>query len=151
MRKRYLVLGGAAALLALVIGCASTTSTTPPASTSTPATSAPATPSAPATHSANPTPEHTITYKVSGSPADVTYGPSGSSYTGTVPMSKTMSLGDSDAAYYAITAQLQGGGAVNCAIVIDGQTITTAHADGGYNIAQCEVLKDPITGKWTHV
>ena len=54
----------------------------------------------------------TITYAVTGSPADVTYGPAGSDFSGSVPMTETGSL--ASPAYYFINAQLQGEGEVTC-------------------------------------
>ena len=50
--------------------------------------------------------------------------------------------------YYAISAQLQGGGDVSCKIEVDGHVISSGQATGGYNIAQCEIGQDPITGDW---
>lgn len=88
----------------------------------------------------------TVTYEVTGSSADVTYGPSGSDNQGTVPMSVTQPLGSPQ--YYAINAQLQGGGSVNCKIKVDGVTISSASASGGYNIADCEVDQNVTTGSW---
>jgi len=88
----------------------------------------------------------TITYVVTGSPADVTYGPAGSNLNGSVPMSVTASLGSP--AYYAIGAQLDGGGQVSCEIEINGQVISSGTATGDYNIADCEISQDPITGQW---
>jgi hypothetical protein len=90
----------------------------------------------------------TVTYVVNGSAADVTYGPAGSDLQGTVPMSVTDSLGSP--AYYAITAQLQGEGAVSCAIEVNGETISSASATGGYNIASCEISQDPLSGQWAN-
>jgi hypothetical protein len=92
-------------------------------------------------------PEQTITYIVRGTPgAQVTYGPAGSDYNGTVPMRVTARLGDPE--YYAINAQLQGGGYVKCSIEVDGIPLSTASASGGYNIADCEIGQDPITNLW---
>jgi hypothetical protein len=85
---------------------------------------------------------------VNGSSADVTYGPAGSDLSGTVPMSKTMTIPDQAPVYYAITAQLQGGGQVSCEIQVNGQTIASGSADGGYNIASCEIGQDPLSGNW---
>src|SRR5215831_18008666 len=53
-----------------------------------------------------------------------------------------------DAIGYSVSAQLQGGGSVECKIVIDGKTVASAGASGGYNIAIAEVVKDPFTGEW---
>jgi hypothetical protein len=91
-------------------------------------------------------PPQTVTYVVTGSPADVTYGPAGTDLAGTVPMDQTAPLGNP--LYYAISAQLQGGGAVSCVLKIDGRVISAATATGSYNIASCEVQQDPLSGQW---
>ena len=78
--------------------------------------------------------------------AQVTYGPAGTQISGQVPMNVTASLGDP--AYYSLTAQLQGGGEVSCSIAVDGTVISSGIADGGYNIAFCEISKDPFSGQW---
>ncbi len=92
-------------------------------------------------------PEQTVTYIVRGTAgAQVTYGPSGSDYNGTVPMRVTARLGDPE--YYAINAQLQGYGTVRCSIEVDGIPLSTATASGGYNIADCEIGQDPVTSLW---
>lgn len=110
-----------------------------------PSASAPsATPKAPATKAAAT--KQTITYEVTGSAADVTYGPAGSSLSGTVPMKVTAKLGDP--VYYSVTAQLQGGGSVTVKILIDGTVISHGTATGGYNIATAEISKDPLSGQW---
>ena len=88
----------------------------------------------------------TVTYAVTGSYADVTYGPSGSNDQGTAPRSVTQSLGSPQ--YYAINAQLQGGGSVSCQIKVDGVTIASASASGGYNIADCEIDQNSTSGSW---
>ncbi len=61
-------------------------------------------------------------------------------------MSVTSSLGDP--AYYNISAQLQGSGSVTCKLKVDGKVISQATASGGYNIAMCEIVQDPISGNW---
>ena len=92
-------------------------------------------------------PERTVTYIVRGTPgADVTFGPDGSDFNGTVPMRVTRRLGNPD--YYAINAQLQGDGRVSCSIEVDGIPLSTGTASGGYNIADCEIGQDPITNLW---
>jgi hypothetical protein len=91
-----------------------------------------------------------VTFIVSGSYANVTYGPAGSDYTGSVPMDVTQTIPDQPPIYYAIDAQLQGGGTVSCKIEVDGQTISQATAQGGYNIATCEISQDPLSGGWTN-
>lgn len=89
----------------------------------------------------------TVTYVVTGtSGAQVTYGPAGSDYNGYVPMRVTRKL--ATPSYYAINAQLQGGGTVACEILVDGKVLSSAMASGGYNIADCEISQDPISGQW---
>lgn len=95
---------------------------------------------------AKPVPDE-ITYVVSGSAADVTYGPSGSNLSGRVPLHVTKKLGSP--AYYAISAQLQGAGHVKCEIVVKGKAISKGEASGSYNIASCEIVQDPFSGGWT--
>jgi hypothetical protein len=114
----------------------------PAAAASSPAASPPAANSPAAVHHAS----HTVTYIVWGSPAQVTYGPSGSDLDGTVPMRKTAAL--HDVSYYAISAQLQGAGKVSCEIRVNGKVIARSAATGAYNIAQCEIGQDPLTGAW---
>jgi hypothetical protein len=88
----------------------------------------------------------TITYVVTGTPgADVTYGPAGSNYQGSVPMSVARHLGTPQ--YYSISAQLQGNGSVRCKLKVDGVTIASASASGGYNIASCEIDQN-TNGSW---
>jgi hypothetical protein len=92
-------------------------------------------------------PEQSVTYIVRGTAgAQVTYGPAGSDFNGSVPMMVTERLGDPE--YYAINAQLQGGGSVSCSIEVDGIPLSTASASGGYNIADCEIGQDPVTNLW---
>jgi hypothetical protein len=89
----------------------------------------------------------TVEFIVSGSPADVTYGPSGSSLSGSVPLDVSGQIPSPVPAYYAVNAQLQGGGEVSCEIRVDGVVISTARATGGYNIAICEISQGP-SGDW---
>jgi hypothetical protein len=90
----------------------------------------------------------TVTYVVSGSPADVTYGPSGSDHSGTVPMSVTRRLGHPS--YYAIDAQLNGDARVVCKIKVDGVTLSSGSASGAYNIASCQIGQDLNTESWAN-
>jgi hypothetical protein len=50
--------------------------------------------------------------------------------------------------YYAINAQLQGVCEVECQLKVDGVTISSATASGGYNIADCEIGQNPVTNSW---
>jgi hypothetical protein len=122
--------------------------TTPAAST--PAATAAATARAAAAPEQSPSKRTVplITYVVTGTAtgAQVTYGPEGTDLTGHVPMRITKHLGT--AMYYAIQAQLQGGGHVTVKIEINGKVISSGTADGGYNIAMAEISQDPVTGQW---
>jgi hypothetical protein len=89
---------------------------------------------------------NSIQFIVSGSYAQVTYGAAGSDLQGSVPMDVTQRIGSP--IYYAIDAQLQGGGTVSCEIKVAGQVISRSTASGSYNIATCEISQDPITGDW---
>jgi hypothetical protein len=89
----------------------------------------------------------TVEFIVSGSPADVTYGPSGSSLSGSVPLDMAGQIPSPVPAFYAINAQLQGGGSVSCEIKVDGKVISAALATGGYHIAICEISQGP-SGDW---
>jgi hypothetical protein len=131
--------GGLAALVILiaVVAGSNSSSSAPPAGTQQTQAAAPASSAAAA---------QTVTYVVSGSHADVTYGPAGSDSSGTVPMNVTKPI--AAPAYYAISAQLQGDGTVSCKILVDGKVVSQGTANGGYNIAQCEIVKDPISGQW---
>ena len=80
--------------------------------------------------------------------ATVTYGPAGSSFTGSVPLRKTVTIPSTAPLYYSLQVQLQGGGQVTCQILVDGKVISSSTAQGGYNLAMCEIGQDPVTGKW---
>jgi hypothetical protein len=113
---------------------------------SAPSSTAAAAPAAAAKPSPTKPAAQTVTYTVTGSTADVTYGPAGSDFEGSVPMTKTVTL-DNNASYYAINAQLQGDGQVSCSIAVDGKVIDHATAEGGYNIADCEITQG-LFGNW---
>jgi hypothetical protein len=90
-----------------------------------------------------------VTYVVTGTAgASVTYGPAGSSLTGSVPLRKTATIPSTAPLYYSLQVQLQGGGQVTCQILVDGKVISSSTAHGGYNLAMCEIGQDPVTGKW---
>ena len=90
----------------------------------------------------------TVTYIVTGSNAQVTYGPAGSGLSGDVPMKATAKIPSNAPDYYSISAQLQGGGKVSCGIEVNGKVISSSTATGGYNIASCEITQDPFSGNW---
>jgi len=160
------VVGSLAALLVIgVIASAASSPKASPAAAGSPVTSAPAShaPSASAhpkasaaaakaskpkaTTAAAPS-GPTVTYVVTGSTADVTYGPAGSDSQGSVPMHVSAAIPSAAPAYYAISAQLQGSGSVSCEILVNGNVVSHATANGSYNIAQCEIVQDPLTGGW---
>lgn len=93
-------------------------------------------------------PEGKAVFKVWGSApsgADITYGSDGENLDGSgLPMTKTLSVKD-DALYYQISAQLQGGGDIQCSVTIDGKT-KTGHARGGYNICSAQLNGDFFGG-----
>jgi hypothetical protein len=143
----FLGCGGLGALVVLIAILASPSSpSSPPAVSQQQTAAAPAQSAAPAQPAAKAAAAQTVTYVVTGSAADVTYGPAGSSLSGTVPMRVSKPLGTP--LYYSINAQLQGGGSVSCQILVDGQVISSSTATGGYNIAQCEIGQDPLSGQW---
>ena len=42
----------------------------------------------------------------------------------------------------------QGSGEISCKILVSGKVISSGTADGGYNIASCEISQDPFSGGW---
>jgi hypothetical protein len=62
-------------------------------------------------------------------------------------MSTTVNIPDKAPAYYAISAQLQGDGAVSCVIRVNGKAVSVGQASGGYNIATCEITQG-LFGGW---
>lgn len=122
------------------------TSTTEEAAAPTTEAAAPAPKkAAPAKPKPKPAPD-TVEYIVTGSRAEVTYGPAGSSLSGHSPMTVKKPL--ANPTFYSVTAQLSGSGKVSCQIKIKGKVISQATATGSYNIAMCEVMQDPIGDDW---
>jgi hypothetical protein len=123
---------------------AATVASTPAAEPS----SAPAAVPAPTTTPPPTTPPKpdTVTYVVTGSASDITYGPAGTSLSGDVPLKVTKPLGHPS--YYSISAQLQGSGHVTCKIEVNGKVISQAEAAGSYNIAMCEIVQDFLSDDW---
>jgi hypothetical protein len=150
--KVFLGLAAAFVLLIVIVVATSSHSSNSGSPSAATSPSAASSSTAPAAHAAaaKPSPTkpaaQTVTYSVTGSTADVTYGPSGSDFQGSVPMTKTETL-DNNASYYAITAQLQGSGEVSCSIEVNGKVIDHATAEGDYNIADCEITQG-LFGKW---
>lgn len=89
-------------------------------------------------------PDGKAVFKVWGtasSGVDITYGSDGTNLQGSkLPMEKTLAV-DADAFYYQVTAQLQGGGDIQCSVTIDGKT-KTGRAQGGYNICSAQLNSD---------
>ena len=83
-------------------------------------------------------------FKVWGSApsgVEITYGSDGTNLQGKgLPMEKTLTV-DADAFYYQVTAQLMGGGNVQCSVTIDGKT-KKGRAQGGYNICSAQLNSD---------
>ncbi|MGB8939468.1 MAG: MmpS family transport accessory protein [Streptomyces sp.] len=94
-------------------------------------------------------PEGKVVFKVWGSASsgvDINYGSDSDSRQGSgLPMTKTLTL-DSEALYYNVSAQLSGGGDINCSVTVNGRT-KKGHASGGYNICSAQ-LNGGITGGW---
>lgn len=136
------VIGGAIAVIVVIAVVAASHHGSPRPSAGAAGAAAPPAASSPAA----PAQASKVTFVVTGSPAQVTYGDTGSNAQGSVPMRETMPLGNP--LYYSINAQLNGSGKVSCQIIIGGKVISFATASGGYNIAMCEASKDPLTGQW---
>jgi hypothetical protein len=119
-----------------------------------------ASPSASASNT--PAPATKVEFIVSGTAPDgidITYGPSGSNLSGpsTLDGTATMSVPfDGSADYYALNAQLQGGGSVTCKIVVTGPgdnplTVSSGAASGGYNICSAQAAPEDSSGlTWTN-
>jgi hypothetical protein len=141
---------GCGSLVALVVLIAVIASAHSSSSSSAPPVTLPSIPTVAVSQAAAPASSaaagQSVTYEVTGSAADVTYGPAGSNAQGSVPMDVRKPLGTP--IYVAITAQLQGSGTVTCKIKVDGQVISQSTASGGYNIAQCEISQNPLSGQW---
>jgi hypothetical protein len=109
---------------------------------------------APSPSPSTPAPD-TVTYEITGdapsgviSPS-ITYGPSGSTLPGTVPMDVTQDIPSNPPSYYAINAQLSdAGGSITCSILVDGKVISQATAQGADNICTAEIDQNPITNEW---
>ena len=86
-----------------------------------------------------------VTYIANGSTANVTYGPSGSGYQGSVPLAVSRPLGNPQ--FYSISAQLKGGGTVTCQLRVDGVTIASSTASGTNSVAHC-AMDQNLNGSW---
>lgn len=90
-----------------------------------------------------------VVFKVWGSAPsgiDTTYGSDSENLQGpSGEMTKTLTVKD-DALYYAVTAQLQGGGDIHCSVTIGDKT-KEGHAVGGYNICSAQ-LNSGLFGSW---
>lgn len=148
-----LVLGGA-----IGAGCgngnpithnASAPATAPAPTTSTTPTTTPTPTPAPAPAPAPAPVTHTLTFGTSGSTdATVTYGTAGSNSIGQVPMNVTIVIPNPAPLFYVIDAQLHGDGQVSVWIQVDGKTLSSGVATGGYNIADAQISQNPLTGQW---
>jgi hypothetical protein len=108
--------------------------------------------SKPTTHKPKP---DVVTFKVWGTappgalgPLDITYGSDSDSRDGDFrngTFTKTLPL-DDDALYYAVTAQLQGSGDIQCSVTVDGHT-KKGHASGDFNICSAQ-LSSGLFGGW---
>lgn len=82
-----------------------------------------------------------VTFKVWGtapSGVDITYGSDSENLDGSgLPMTKELKF-EADALYYAINAQLQGGGDIRCSVTI-GDQVEDGHARGDYNICSAQI------------
>ena len=87
-----------------------------------------------------------VTYVATGSSATVTYGPSGSGYQGSVPLTVTRPL-VGNLQFYSINAQLKDGGTVTCQLKVDGVTIVSATVSGINSVASCAMDQD-LNGSW---
>lgn len=91
-----------------------------------------------------------VTFEVTGtapSGVDITYGNDSSNYQGSAPPFQASLPIKEGALYYAITAQLQGGGDVTCRVTI-GDAVKEGQAVGGYNICSAQLNSDPLNGGW---
>jgi len=136
---------------------AATASAAAQAAQSSPSAAAPAVPASP-----TPAPPTKVEFIVSGTAPDgidITYGPAGSNFSGpsTLDGTATMSVPfDGSADYYALNAQLQGGGSITCKIVVTGPgdsplTVSSGAASGGFNICEAQAAPADSTGlSWTN-
>jgi hypothetical protein len=100
-----------------------------------------------------------ITYIVTGSPAEIAYGPAGNAYVASTPLDTQEFIrkpggrpaegtpGPAYPAYYYISAQLSAGGSITCAILVGQRVVDQESAHGGHAIAKCEV--GHLDGRWT--
>ena len=72
---------------------------------------------------------------------DVRYG--ASNYRGSLPLDVTKSIQKN--AVYWVMAQLQGGGRINCKVIL-GHAVSTGHATGGYNTCTAHSAGDSVIG-----
>lgn len=96
-----------------------------------------------------------VTFRVWGNapagalgPLDITYGSDSDSRDGSFKngtFTATLPL-DKDAMYYTVSAQLQGGGDIQCSVTVDGKT-KRGHASGDYNICDAQ-LSSGLFGDW---
>jgi hypothetical protein len=142
MKKRYIAGGVVAAVIAVGVATSGGGEGGDSKSTAKPETSASVAADAKTGEAAKKeTAEDVAVFKVWGTAANgasITYGRDGTNLQGKgVPMEKELKVED-DALYYQITAQLQGGGDIQCSVTVNGKT-KTGRAEGGYNICSAQV------------
>lgn len=157
VRNVFAVIGGLviAAVVVSAVAAGSKGTAASPGSTAA-AASAPAT-AAPS--SAAPPPPTKVEFVVSGSAPDgidITYGPGGSNLSGPSVLDGTATMSVPFAAsadFYALSAQLQGGGDITCKIVATGPgdaplTVSSGAASGGYNICSAQAAPENNGLNW---
>lgn len=132
-------------ILLVVIAIASGSSKSNLSAATKPAASASAVTATPAV--AKTKASNTVTFVVTGAPADVTYGHGGSSTHGTSPMRVTEPLIGS-ATDYTLSAVLGEDGTVKVKIYVNGKLIAHAKATGQYQSAMAVIDKNPFTDQW---
>lgn len=81
--------------------------------------------------------------------ATVTYGPAGTSLSGTVPMDVKATIPAAVPDYYDLQCQLgSAGGDVTVEILVNHVVIATGRATGADNLADATIMQDPFSGKW---
>lgn len=135
------IVGGFVLLIVIIVSATAGSSHTP-----TPTPSATGAPPAAAAAKAAPKPaQDKVTFVVTGSDADVTYGQGGSEYQGHSPMSVTWKANPNDT--YSIDATLNGSGSVAVKIEVNGKEISSGTATGEYQDASAAISQS-FGGHW---
>jgi hypothetical protein len=155
----FMAIGAVAALIAIGVANGGKSPVTASAD-STPSAAAPTAASiivsaAPSTEAAPSTPAapQKVTFTVTGSAPgglDITWGTDSSNHSATtLPFTKTIPIDNTGGVlYYALNAQLSGGGEISCSISVDGVVLKQGSASGGYNICSSQIGQNPLTGTW---